>query len=358
MLLLSDLRMARQRSVNLYDTIQNWSREWRPDCSFSGRTRGDYLRWRKAFSAHYRRCLGHWPARVAARPAIVERTERRDHIREKVLIDSSAGVTVPFYLLTPKGLRKGERRPCVLASHGHGDGKADIVGITSELSDQGKKRIVSLNYEYGLEAVRRGYLVAAPDWCPFGERLPPVKWSREGRDPCNVVDLAFLYFGRPLLTQSIWDGMRVIDYLCAHPNADRRRVAVIGLSQGGTMATHLLVNDPRIKVGVVSGYISTVRGDALNMRGKGNTCGAQHVPGLLTHGDIPDMLGLAAPKAVLCEIGKKETCFHYPDMKKAYDHLTRIYGAAGVRERLAADIHPNDHMWSGRIAWQWLEKWL
>ncbi|MBM4044551.1 MAG: hypothetical protein FJ279_05500 [Planctomycetes bacterium] len=124
------------------------------------------------------------------------------------------------------------------------------------------------------------------------------------------------------------------------------------------MTTHLIINDPRLKVAVVSGYISTVRGDALLERGKGNTCGAQHVPGLLAHGDIPDMLGLAAPKPLLFEMGKKETCFHFPDMLRAYQHLRRIYKAAGASDRIAADIHPDDHRWSGRKAWAWLERWL
>jgi predicted esterase len=202
-------------------------------------------------------------------------------------------------------------------------------------------------------------VVIAPDWCPFGERRPPDWWVRvPSRDPCDITDLAWLYFGRPLITQSIWDGMRCVEVLMKHPHVDKERIAVIGLSQGGTMATHLLINEPRIKVGVVSGYISTVRGDALGERGKGNTCGAQHVPGLLLHGDIPDMLGLAVPKPILLEMGKKETCFHYPDMLRAYRHLQKIYKAAGFPDRLAADHHPNDHRWSGKKAWNWLAKWL
>lgn len=71
--------------------------------------------------------------------------------------------------------------------------------------------------------------------------------------------------------------MRALDVLSQRPYVDRKRLAVIGLSYGGTMATHLLVNDRRLKCGVVSGYISTIRGDALLERGRGNTCGAQHV---------------------------------------------------------------------------------
>jgi hypothetical protein len=348
-----------QRCVNLYDSLQTWCREWLPDCSFDGKTVEDFRRWKQAFLRHYRRCIGPMPEKVDLNIEIVERVEKSDHIREKVLYDSCFAVTVPAYLLLPKSLKHGEKRAGILAAHGHGNGKADICGVSREQGDPEKlKSLDALNYEYALQAVREGYVVIAPDWCPFGERRPPADWCRAGRDPCNVTDLAWQYFGRTLIAQNIWDGMRAVDFLARLPHVDPKRIGVIGLSYGGTMATHLLASDSRIKAGVVSGYISTVRGDALNDRGKGNTCGAQHVPGLLAHGDIPDVLGLACPKPVLFEMGEKETCFHYPDMAKAYRHLRQIYKAAGALDRLASDVHPNNHMWSGKKAWKWLKKWL
>ena len=349
----------RQRSTNLYDTIKTWCKEWKPDCAFEGQTEEDFSKWQKAFRRHYRKCLGPWPEKVEPNAEVVETVDKGDHIREKVIFDSSFAVTVPAYILTPANLAPGEKRPGILAAHGHGNGKDDICGVTREQGDAASiDRLEALNYEYAVEAARRGYVVIAPDWCPFGERRPPIEWCRQGRDPCNITDLAWQYFGRPLITQSIWDGMKCVDLLCQHPNVDRKRIGVIGLSQGGTMSTHLLANDKRIRAGVVSGYISTVRGDALVDRGKGNTCGAQHVPGLLLHGDIPDVLGLACPKPVLFEMGKKETCFHYPDMAKAYRHLRKIYKAANASDRIGSDVHPNDHMWSGKKAWKWLDKWL
>ncbi len=353
--------MGKHQAVDAFSVIQGWVKNWKPDCSFEGKTKAHYVRWRRAFARHYRRCMGKWPGRVPLKLEVLSSETKDDHVRRKVIYDSSPGVSVPAYLLLPKGLKRGERRPAILAAHGHGGGKDDIVGLTTERGDAEKQGTVrQLNYQYALDsAVRRGYVVIAPDWCPFGERRPPDEWSRApGRDVCNVTDLAWLYFGRPLLTQNVWDGMRAVDALIAQPNVDRRRIGVIGLSYGGTMATHLLINDRRIRAGVVSGYLSTVRSDALNMRGKGNTCGAQHVPGLLVHGDIPDMLGLAVPKPVLFEMGRKETCFHYPDMMRAYRHLSNIYKAAGAADRIEKDAHPNDHMWSGKKAWDWLAQWL
>lgn len=348
-----------KRYVNLYDVLQNWLKTRKPDCLFKGGTPADVRAWQRAFRRRYLSHITPWPERVPPRTEVVSVEDKGGYIRKKVLFDSCCGVTVPAYLLEPKGLAKGEKRPGVLAAHGHGNGKADVVGVTRELSNPGAQDPPDPSkLEYGLEPVMRGYFVIAPDWCPFGERRPAVEWTRPNRDACNVMDLAWRYFGRPLITQNIWDGMRAVDVLAAHPGVDARRLGVLGMSQGGTMATHLLINDPRLRVGIVSGYISTVRGDALALRGRVNTCGAQHVPGLLLHGDIPEMLGLACPKPVLFEMGEKEACFHFPDMIAAYRRLERIYKAAGCPERIDSDVHPNGHQWSGKKVWTWLEKWL
>lgn len=351
--------MAERRSVNFYDTIQTWVRTRKPDTPYSGNTPAAFHRWRRVFRPHYRRCLGPWPRNAAPCLKVLERVRREGFIREKIVYDSSPGVAVPAYRLVPLGLRAGERRPGLLAAHGHGNGKADITGVSFEGKNKENAAWVrSLNYDYAAQAARLGYVVIAPDWIPFGERRPPQWFVRDGRDACDIASMAIEYFGHTLLAQNVWDGMRGVDLLARHPNVDAGRLGVIGLSYGGTMATHLLINDARLKAGVVSGYISTVRGDALNDRGKGNTCGAQYVPGLLAHGDIPEMLGLAVPKPILFEMGKRETCFHYPDMLAAYRKVSRMYRAAGHPERIGHDTFDADHMWSGRKAWSWLARWL
>ena len=154
-----------------------------------------------------------------------------------------------------------------------------------------------------------------PDWLPFGERKAPPEWVGR-RDRCNVVGMGWSYLGYTMLGQNIWDGMRALDILAARPEVDPERLGVIGLSYGGTMALHLAINDPRLKAAVVSGYLSTVRGDAITMRGRGNFCLGQHVPGLLRYGDIPEMAGLIAPKPLLIESGQKDLCFIIEDARR------------------------------------------
>ncbi|MES2202291.1 MAG: alpha/beta hydrolase family protein [candidate division FCPU426 bacterium] len=339
--------------LDFFQSLERWSKDARPDCLFEGGGRASYLRWRRRFLRHYLRCLGPFPARVPLKARLVKRVKEKGYTREHWIYDSSPGISVPAILLIPDGLR--EPAPALLAAHGHGGGKTDVCGLPHPV--WGKKHAAwtrTLDYDYARQAVLRGYVVLAPDFAPFGERRPPEIWLRDDRDACDIVDLCARYFGFNLLSLNLWDAMRGLDLLAAHPKVDPRRMGVIGLSYGGTLAAHLMVLDRRLKAGVVSGYVSTLLGDAFGMRGKGNTCGAQALPWLLRHGDIPEIFGLVAPKPLLLEIGKEEDCFESGDMLKASARVARIYRAAGVGKNLKKDVFAGGHRWNGVKAWPWL----
>lgn len=344
-----------RKLVTVRDSI-NALLKTEPRMGFSGSTEKGWESWRTAFREQLLQNLGRFPDRVPLDADIVETSKEDGYTREKVIFDSERFASVPAYVLIPDDLEDGERRPGILAAHGHGGGKDDVAGIAR--SKQDADRIRALNYDYGLELVRRGYVVIAPDWRAFGEREPDIDWVRTSRDKCNVSYLAFGYFGYHLLALDIWDGMRTLDYLQSRHEVDPGRLGMAGLSFGGTMTTYLSALDPRIRVAVISGYISTVRGDALTDRGKGNTCGNQYSPSLLLYGDIPDVAGLIAPRPLLVEMGERDECFVIEDARSAFEHLSRIYRAAGVPERLELDVFPGAHAFSGAKAFDWFERWL
>lgn len=163
------------RPVNPHAIIVGWLKSVGYAHAFRGSNPQDFKEWKSRFRRHYKRCLGAWPERVPPRVKVTHRVKRKDHIRERVIFDSCLGVTVPAYVLTPLGLSKGEKRPGLLAAHGHGGGKSDVVGVSRENGDEKARALAArLNSEYGLDAVRRGYIVIAPDWIPFGERAAPI----------------------------------------------------------------------------------------------------------------------------------------------------------------------------------------
>jgi len=317
--------------------------------------------WRAAMRFQVRRALGPFPDPVPLNPRVVERYDEGDYTREKVLYDSEAFATVPAWLLVPKNIRPGERRPGILCAHGHGRGKDDAAGVlpplVSESYEKEKAHLEALNYDYARQLVRRGYVCLAPDWRGFGERKAPAEWVRQGRDSCNVLYLGYAYLGFNLLALDIWDAMRGIDLLQELSSVDPRRIGMVGLSFGGTMTTYVAALDERIKCAVICCYLSTIQ-DALDHRGRGNTCGSQFLPGLLTFGNIATVAGLIAPRPCLVEIGEQDTCFIKDDALRCYADVARIYAAAGVADKLDVDVFPGGHAFSGKKAFDWFAKWL
>lgn len=317
-----------------------------------------HLVWRRKLVSSLWKELGDIPQKVPLRPVIAKRKDMGSYIREKIFLQTERFMSMPAWVLIPKHSKlksKHGRIPAILAAHGHGFGKDPIIGESHRRRDIARQRR-QLNYDYGLEAVRRGYFVIVPDWRVFGERTERSQWVRPGRDACNVAALAVEYFGMHLLGLDIWDGMRAVDYLQSRREVDPARIGCLGLSFGGTMTTYLTALDKRIKVACISGYVSTL-GNAIGMR-DGNFCGSQAMPGLLKYGDIPDVVLLAAPRPLCIEIGLQENCFHAPDMIKAARYVQRGYRAIGAGDRLIVDTFPGKHQWSGRKAWPWFERWL
>jgi dienelactone hydrolase len=325
------------------------------------RTPAEWATWRERTLQQVLAALGPFPERV---PLDVEVTERHDHARytrERVLYQSEAYATVPAWLLVPKGIAPGERRPGVLCAHGHGRGKDDPAGVLpAELAaaDTARAHVQAHNYDYARQLVERGYVCLVPDWRGFGERRAPAAWVRDNRDACNVLYLAYGYLGFQLLALDVWDAMRSVDVLCQLPYVDSSRIGMVGLSFGGTMTTYVAALDERVRCAVISCYLSTIRDDALGERGRANTCGSQFLRGLLTFGDVATVAGLIAPRPCLVEIGREDTCFVVDDALRSYADLARIYAGAGRREHLDSDVHPGPHAFSGAKAFDWLARWL
>ena len=348
--------MAKQRYITPYDSVNAWIANEESELTFRGTSPTDWAAWRAAFEQKLRALLGPWPDPVPLDPEVTESVDCGSYTRERVVYDTEKYMSVPAYVLVPKDIENGEKRPGILAAHGHGNGKSDVCGVPA--NEQEQALIETLSYDYAVQFVERGYVVVAPDWRGFGERRSPAEWARPNRDPCNVNYMAQGYLGHHLLALQIWDGMRTVDYLASRPEVDADRLGVGGLSFGGTMTTYLAALDSRLKVACISGYVSTVKNDAITMRGRGNFCGSQYMPGLLTIGDIPEVAGLIAPRPLICEMGTEDQCFVIENAKAGYARVKAIYEAAGVGDQIDRDVFGGGHQWSGAKSFPWFEKWL
>lgn len=304
-----------------------------PPLHFSGKTKRDWQEWRRKFRRRIAQNLGPRPEPIPLEVEVLERVKMPGYTREKIIFNPDAFSSVPAYVLIPEEASSGNPRPAVLCAHGHGVGKDVLAGVAEP--EYQKQSAVALALQ--------GFVTIAPDWRGFGERLDRDEWVRRpGRDGCNVAYMAYGYFGYQMLHLDICDAQRCLDYLQSRHEVNGRMLGCIGCSFGGTMTTYIAAFDQRIKAAVIVCYLSTIT-DALNDRGRGNTCGSQFMFGLRRYGDISDVAGLIAPRHCMVQIGSNDDCFIEDDALTAFQHLKQIYVAAGASRRLVLDHFQGVH---------------
>ena len=303
-----------------------------PPLHFNGTTKTEWQEWRRRFRRNLVKDLGPSPEALALDVEILEEIKQDGYTRRKIIFNPDPFSSIPAYVLIPEGTSAKNPAPAVLCAHGHGVGKDGAVGIVEDYQKQ-----------YAVELARRGFVTLAPDWRCFGERKDRDEWVRRpSRDGCNVAYLAYGYFGYQLMQLNISDGQRCLDYLQSLPEVDARRLGCMGCSFGGTMTTYISALDQRVKAAVIVCYLSTLT-DALNNRGRGNTCGSQFMFGLRKAGDIADVAGLIAPRACMVQIGSDDMCFIESDALAAFGQLGNIYAASGERDQLVLDHFQGEH---------------
>jgi predicted esterase len=335
---------------------QYWDKlveDWVPLLKFKGKTKADWTAWRKEAQPKFRELLGPFPEKAPLQAEVESSVVDGDLIRERVVFNSEAFMSVPCQVLRPKKMKSDKKNPAILCSHGHGAfGKDVVAGIRSD--DAYTQSIRDYNYNYGEQMAKAGFLTISPDLRAFGERKDGSD-PFPGRDACNVNFIKGALLGIHTLTLNIWDFKCCIDYLETRPEVDKNRIGMMGLSQGGTMTTFTAAAEPRIKAADIIGYVNPWREFAIK---QARVCGSQIVPGIFRYFDTDDIAGLIAPKPLLLEMGIYDNCFPVHDLLKGYAGVKRIYQAAGVADKLWADIHSGPHAFAGNKAFEFFKKYL
>jgi dienelactone hydrolase len=319
--------------------------------AFHGKTADECRPWQAAFAAKLRSLLGpHQPP--AKWHTTVERiVERTDHRREELLLTADGYPPLPVYLLVPLGKTAGPH-PGILALHGHGKYGYDPVAGCDDRPGVANA-IASCNYDYGLQLVRRGYVVAVPCLTPFGRRLgKPDSYGKQ--DVCAVTFVRMQLLGKVLMAENLRDSLWALELLLSRKEVDAQRLGCVGLSYGGRMAMLTTALEPRIRVAVVSGALNVMQ----ERIGGHYSCGAQVIPGLLVYGDVPEIGSLIAPRPCVWEVGSRDTLIAPKWADRALERMRRAYTALGAADALQVDRFDGKHEWSGRVAYPLLEKAL
>jgi dienelactone hydrolase len=309
---------------------------------FQARTRAEAEDWQKTLRAKLTELVGGFPSqRQPLRPITLDTRTFPGYRREKIVFDSSPGVSVLAYLLLPEKSRTPAAT--MICVPGHGRGVDDIVGI----DEQGRERTDKAGYQhdFAIQVAEAGLAALAIEPMGFGCRRDPINARQSlSRKACEPVAGGALLVGETMIGWRVWDVMRTLDYIATRPELDSSRVGCMGISGGGTVTVFSTALEPRIRVALVSGYLNTFRDSVGSLA----HCIDNYVPGILNWAEMHDIAGLIAPRPLFVESGEKDNIFPINASVESFNHVREIYRVFDAGDRVEQEVFPDEHSFWGK----------
>jgi dienelactone hydrolase len=256
------------------------------------------------------------------------------------------------------------RHPVIIALHGTGGSKTNMLALCQQL-------------------VARGFIAVAIDGRYHGERSPT-----KGAYDAAILRAYHEPGEHPFFYDTVWDVMRLVDYLETRDDVDAKRIGLIGISKGGIETYLAAAVDPRITAAVPCIGVESFRWALDNNDWQGRVGTIQKtfdaitkesgvtnidtplvrkfydrvVPGIYGEFDGPAMVPLIAPRALF--IINSDTDTHTPlaGVNECVDVARRAYSDAKaddhlkvlIQEHTGHKVNPE----SEREAMDWFVKWL
>lgn len=300
--------------------------------------------------------------RGALSPLFGEPKMRPGHRRIPVTFSTRPELEAFGYLLVPDKIEKPA--PAVLCLPGHGRGVDDLVGIAEDGTDRDHND--GYQHDFAVQCVRRGYVTLALEMIGFGHRRDPAaRKAGPSTSSCQTASGAALMLGETMVGWRVWDAMRALDLLAASDGeavplralgveVDPKRLAVMGISGGGTVGLYLAALDRRVKAAVLSCSFCTFKDSIYSI----SHCIDNFVPGVLRDFEVADIAGLIAPRFLIAENGTDDAIFPEAGVKAALRETQRIYAAQGAEKNIAHTFFNGGHLFHGEAAFARLREWL
>lgn len=287
-----------------------------------------------------------------------------DLLAERVAFDVATGDRVPGLVVRPRS--DSGRRAAVIVLHGTNSSKEGVADRLNGLA-------------------RAGFVAVAIDGRYHGER----RAATAAGDPyADAILRAYKGSGEhPFLYDTVWDVMRLIDYLETRADVDPQRIGLTGFSKGGIETYLAAAVEPRIAAAVsirgVQGFGWALEHAAWDSRAWTIRAAIDEAarqartrvtpafvkqfydaaaPGLYDRFDAPAMVPLVAPRPLLAINGDSDPRTPMAGVRLTFQAAQRAYRAHGADERLYLHVmHDTGHEDPAEVQdlmTGWFVRWL
>jgi dienelactone hydrolase len=270
-------------------------------------------------------------------------------------------------ILVESATRPRKRGAVVIALHGTGGSKSAELPLLKELAG-------------------KGFIAVAIDAPYHGERTKAGHGTAE-------YDAAILQAwrarkGHPLYYDTVWDVMRLIDYLDTRDDVDPARIGLFGVSKGGIETYLTAAIEPRVAVVIPCIGLQSFRWELDNNDWQTRIATIQQafdsaakesgiaspgpefvhqfydrvVPGIDGEFDGPAMVSLIAPRPLMSINGDSDAHTPLGSLKLCTDAAAAAYRSAGHPDRFVEIIEKNTahkvNTDARQAAVEWFVKWL
>ena len=275
---------------------------------------------------------------------IVEQLDKGDYTETKFTIESEKGVTIPCYILIPKGDKK--KYPVAITMQGHADGCHLSVGRFNNEKDE---EYVKTRGDFAIQAVKRGFVALAVEQRGMGETKPWGDGYRGGVGAlmCSYSAQIMFMLGKTLVGARCFDVSRAIDALVNFPECDTDKILITGNSGGGTTSYYAACYDKRIKVSVPSCAVATYKLSILNQY----HCTCNYIPNAYKFFEMADVSCMLDGRELIVVAGEEDNIFPIESARECFAAIQEVYKKENALDKCKLVETPKGHYWCVDIVW-------
>jgi hypothetical protein len=315
-------RKALPADAESWDTTAQWYRDYAQD-EILGRITGP---------------------RLPPHPRTRKVKETPDWVAYEVVLDVWPDVIDWGYLLIPKGIQPGKRRPVVVCQHG-------LEGLPSDTFDATPHtQAFDLYHNYAARLAEQGFLTYAPHNFYRGDNA-----FRQLQRKANPLRLT-------LWAITIGQHEQLLDWLASLPFVDGERMAFYGLSYGGATAMYVPPFVKRYSAVICSGNFTELISKTVSVDNnyslvfyKTYEAAEFDIAGKFGYAELA---ALIAPRPFMVERGHLDTVS--PDEWIGYEfaRVRRVYDFLGIPDRAQVEFFYGPHTINGVGTFAFLHRYL